>query len=618
MGDTIDRSFRDEFSWADIPWGTHLCQFYDTAFDLLEVLVPYYAEGLGNGDCGVWVASPPISLDQARTALLQAVPDLDAYLARGQMTIVRHDDWYLRCGTLDAQTLLAAWLQSTAAACARGFRGLRVSGDAASLKDNCWSDLLAYEDRVQAAIGAQRMIALCTYPLARCTAAELLDVVRVHDYAIVRRHGAWESVESTQQKRVQQALRKHAEKALRESEERFRSVLEASPDAIARLDLTGRILLANQQAALLAGFDSVAQMRTQVESVFDLLAPEEHDRASAKIRELLEVGIQRDLEYCGVRRDGSRFPAEVSVALEHDALGMPSAMILVLRDVTQRKLAERELHEKRLQAVAASRAKSEFLTNMSHEIRTPMTSILGFSDLLMTPNLGPREQEEFLDGIRRNGEALLELLNAILDFSQIEADRVTLDKACWSLVPFVTDVIEAFRARAQAKGLRLERHFEPPLPETICTDEARLRQILINLLDNALKFTDQGAVRVTVRGSEGDAETQRVQFVISDTGIGIPAERLPDLFLPFMQVDGSATRRHGGVGLGLAIAQRLAEALGGHIEVTSQVGQGSTFRLTIDAGADDRRASLPAVGDLTHACPTLAPAPRSSRACGPT
>jgi PAS domain S-box-containing protein len=588
MGDTIQGGFRDEISWTDVPWGTHLCQFYETSVDLLEVLVPYHTEGLRACQRCVWVVSDPLSIEQARAALQAAVPDLDGYLARGQMTLVRDEEWYLRWGAFDVQTVLAEWLRCATMACAQGFAGLRASGDASALKDRCWKTFINYEDRVQAAIGAHPMIALCTYPLSLYSASELLDVVRVHDYAIVRRNGGWESVESTTQKRMQQTLRKHAEKALHESEERFRTVLETSPDAIARLDLNGRILLANQQAAMLAGYDNVEQMLAHVQSVFDVLAPEEHARAKAKIRELRTVGIQRDLQYHGVRRDGSRFPAEVSVSLERDPLGKPAAMILVLRDVTRRRLAEAELREKRRQAVAASQAKSQFLTNMSHEIRTPMTSILGFSDLLRTPNLGLHEQQEFLDGIRRNGEALLELINTILEFSQIETDHLTLDKGRWPLVPLLEAVVETFRGRAEAKGLRLETHYEPPVPQTLYTDPGRLRQILLNLVGNAIKFTDRGVVRIGVRQRVNAAARPCVQFTVSDTGIGIPAENIRDLFLPFTQVDGSTTRRHGGAGLGLAIAGRLAEALGGGIEVQSAVGRGSTFVLTLGLGANER------------------------------
>jgi PAS domain S-box-containing protein len=595
--DTTSGPFSTGISWADVPWGTHLCQFYETSDDLLEVLVPFFAEGLGTHDCGLWVVSAPLSVEQAIAALRQAIPELDAYLADGQMVIVSHEEWYLQGAALDTSSVLAAWQARTSEACARGFRGLRASGSGAALKNEHWNELLAYESCVQAAISGQRMIALCTYPLAQCNAAEFMEVVRVHDYAIVRRNGEWESLESTSQKHVEQALRKHAEKALRESEERLRTVLETSPDAIARLGLDGRILLANRQAVSLAGFESLEQMLVHTQSIFDLLAAEDHARARENIRALPDVNIHRDVQYCAQRRDGSRFPAEVSVSLERDAAGKPKGMILVLRDVSARKQADEELHERRRQAEAANRAKSEFLANVSHEIRTPMTAILGFSDLLMSPNLGQREQHEFLAGIRRNGLALMELIDAILELSRVEADRLTLKEARWPLRPLVEGVIEALQDRASEKGLRLEAEFHEPLPELIRTDSARLGQILASLVGNALKFTEHGEVRVTVDQTEGSGGARRVRFAVRDTGIGIPAEKLDDLFQPFMQVDGSATRRYGGAGLGLVIARRLAQALGGSIEVTSRLGEGSTFTLVIKVvTVDDERPTSPPPG----------------------
>ena len=254
---------------------------------------------------------------------------------------------------------------------------------------------------------------------------------------------------------------------------------------------------------------------------------------------------------------------------------------------TAELLAANKSLEKLVQvAEAANRAKSEFLANMSHEIRTPMTAILGFSDLLATPNLPAGEQRELLEGVQRNGKALLELITDILDLSRIEADKLSLQMADCSLRQIIDDVISTEQVAATQKKLVLETDYEFPLPETIHTDDVRLRQILVNLIGNAIKFTHRGGVRITLRylrDGDGD-DAARMQFAVSDTGIGIPADKIGQLFRPFTQVDGSASRRYGGMGLGLCISARLAEALGGNIKVTSELGQGSTFVLTIDAG----------------------------------
>ena len=230
---------------------------------------------------------------------------------------------------------------------------------------------------------------------------------------------------------------------------------------------------------------------------------------------------------------------------------------------TERKRAEKSLERAKEAAEAANRAKSEFLANMSHEIRTPMTAILGFTDLLVSPDLAHDEQAEFLEGIRRNGKALLELIGDILDLSRMEADKLTLEKIDCPLQPIIDDVMSITRVQAREKGLELKIDRESPLPESIHTDPGRLRQILVNLIGNAVKFTEQGEIRVAVRCLHEAHKAARIEFVVSDTGIGIAAEKMEELFQPFTQADASASRRYGGTGLGLAVSQRLAKALGG-------------------------------------------------------
>jgi CheY-like chemotaxis protein/anti-sigma regulatory factor (Ser/Thr protein kinase) len=210
-----------------------------------------------------------------------------------------------------------------------------------------------------------------------------------------------------------------------------------------------------------------------------------------------------------------------------------------------------------------------------------MTAILGFSDLLLTPNLNRQDQREYLQGIQKNGQALLELINDLIDISKIEAGNLSVKPANCAIPQVLNDALSIVKIRAEQKGLSLDVNYDEPLPKTIITDPIKLRQILVNLIGNAVKFTEHGGVQVLARCQTLEDRSARIQFVISDTGIGIPPEKLGDLFQPFMQTDSSLTRRHGGAGLGLAISNRLAIALGGDIEVISQAGQGSTFTLTV-------------------------------------
>ncbi|OHB81361.1 MAG: hypothetical protein A2V98_02110 [Planctomycetes bacterium RBG_16_64_12] len=263
------------------------------------------------------------------------------------------------------------------------------------------------------------------------------------------------------------------------------------------------------------------------------------------------------------------------------------AVLLQLSEAASRVIlktrADEALEAAKTAAELANRAKSEFLANMSHEIRTPMTAILGFTDLLLE-HLTEPEAIEAAEIVKRNGKHLLAIINDILDLSKIEADKLQVEKTPWSPRRIVAEVVSLMRVRARDKGLTLTDEYVGQLPETILTDPQRLRQILINLVGNAIKFTDRGGVRIVTRLIGAAAGEHRLQFDVVDSGIGMTGEQVGKLFKPFVQVDMSITRRFEGTGLGLVISSRLAELLGGGIEVESQPGVGSTFRVTVATG----------------------------------
>jgi signal transduction histidine kinase/HPt (histidine-containing phosphotransfer) domain-containing protein len=256
---------------------------------------------------------------------------------------------------------------------------------------------------------------------------------------------------------------------------------------------------------------------------------------------------------------------------------------------------ELELHKREAQlndaqrqareaAEHANRAKSEFLANMSHEIRTPMTAILGFTDMMAQPDQDPHDRAECVQTVRRNALHLLELINDILDLSKIEAGRMTVEQIPVELAAMFAELVSLMRPRATEKGLGFEVTFDGCIPRTINTDPLRLRQILVNLVGNALKFTASGKIHVRIR-SKAAAAGNAIYVEVIDTGIGVSPEQAARLFQPFTQAEESTTRKFGGTGLGLAISQQLAHLLGGQIDVTSEAGVGSTFTLRIDAGS---------------------------------
>jgi signal transduction histidine kinase/CheY-like chemotaxis protein/HPt (histidine-containing phosphotransfer) domain-containing protein len=247
----------------------------------------------------------------------------------------------------------------------------------------------------------------------------------------------------------------------------------------------------------------------------------------------------------------------------------------------------RELHAEAHGRAAeqANRVKTEFLANMSHEIRTPMTAIQGYADLMLDPSLGAQERLEYAVTIRRNSEHLLRLLNDILDLSKMEAGKMTIESARCSPAQIVVDVASLIRVRAKEKSLAFGVVFATPVPATITSDPTRLRQILMNLAGNAIKFTQTGSVRIFVRCEGEGGPAPRITFEVADTGIGLSREQMEALFRPFTQADSSTTRRFGGTGLGLSICKRLANVLGGDITVESLVGRGSSFTLSLPTGA---------------------------------
>jgi signal transduction histidine kinase/CheY-like chemotaxis protein len=245
----------------------------------------------------------------------------------------------------------------------------------------------------------------------------------------------------------------------------------------------------------------------------------------------------------------------------------------------------RDLETARLESLEASRVKSEFLANMSHEIRTPMTAVIGYADLLLDPSIGAGERVNHVQTIRRNGEHLMSLVNDILDISKIEAGKMMVESLPTAPRQVVADVASLMRVRAAEKGLAFDVEFEGAIPETIQSDPTRLRQIVMNLVSNAIKFTDKGGVRTVVRCAPPTAADPRLVIEVADTGIGMTDEEARKLFTAFAQADASTTRRFGGSGLGLAISKRLAGLLGGDIEAQSAPGCGSCFRIKVSTGS---------------------------------
>ena len=341
-----------------------------------------------------------------------------------------------------------------------------------------------------------------------------------------------------------------------------------------RRDGEGRITFVNDAFCALAG----APREALAGSTFALEVIEQGDTA------LKPDGTRvHDQKIAG--RDGARWIAWRDVVVRAGAANGAEVQS-VGRDVTDRVEAERALCEARDQAEAASRAKSRFLAMVSHEIRTPLNGIIGMADLLLDTALTP-EQTTYAKAVKTSGDTLLSLIEEILDFSKIEAGRLDLAIAPFDLAALLEETVELIAPRAQAKGLEIASYLEDGLPRQVMGDAARLRQVLLNLAGNAVKFTEAGGVAVLVEAGAGPHE---ISFLVRDTGIGIAPAQQSRIFGEFEQADSGAARRFSGTGLGLAISQRIVEHMGGGIAVESAPGAGSTFRVTLAvAGRAGRR-----------------------------
>ena len=370
--------------------------------------------------------------------------------------------------------------------------------------------------------------------------------------------------------------RKRAEKDLRESEARLQALIASVDEIVFEFDADGtyRNIWTTNEALLLR-----PKKELLGRSLTDVLGAEEAGPFLEILRRALQTGRGESVEYSlTVQSQEEWFLARVTPILSPDAAS--KTLCMTSRNITDRKRAEAELRRAKEAAEAASQSKSEFLANMSHEIRTPMNGILGMTDLALETDLNP-EQREYLRMVKTSAESLLGLLNDILDFSKIEAGKLDLEVYEFSLRESLGDTFKALGFRAQQKGLELAWRVAPDVPDHLLGDPARLRQMIVNLVGNAIKFTEKGEVVVEV-DKEKDSETGvDLHFRVRDTGIGIPLEKQRMIFEAFTQADGSTTRKYGGTGLGLAITTRLVELMGGKISVESEPKIGSTFHFSL-------------------------------------
>jgi len=501
----------------------------------------------------------------------------------------------------------------------------RLAGSACA--DAIGAEFCAFRDRVQEAFPKDaflREVGARGYVGAVIFAADgqvigVLDAM--HDGPLPRGADDVELMRGSASRAASELVQRRFSAALEASEALTRGILESMSDAMVVARSDGTVAFHNASACTLFRTDAAWLASASLGELLPALESAAAEIGQGDAQTAFEGGAS--LELSAQSPDGTS--VAVAVTIGSFELGGERLRTVVLRDIERRRREEQrlrgyaraleranaDLERSRRKAEQAAAAKTEFLANMSHEIRTPMTAILGFTDILLEDDAANVvEREDALRTIRRNGAYLLEILNDILDFSKIEANRLEIEEVPCAPARIFSDVVDLLQPRAKAKQVRLLLDLDGPIPDRLLSDPVRLRQILMNLVGNAVKFTPAGQVRV---GARYDAADRTLEFGVQDTGIGISENVLADIFEPFRQGDSSMTRRFGGTGLGLAITKRLVERLGGAITVTSTIGSGSRFLVRLPAhpisetgsGSEVLESDTPSTGRMRSALAEL-------------
>jgi PAS domain S-box-containing protein len=540
---------------GSVPWGTHFCQFYQTKQDLIEILVPYFKAGLENNEFCTWITSEPLMVSEAQEAMRKAVKDFDEYLHQGQIEVIPYDEWYLLGGKFNADRVLAAWVSKLEQALARGYSGLRLTGNTLWLERNRWRAFTEYEAKVNNVIGKYNMLAICTYCLDKCDGAAVIDVVRNHQFALVKQKGKWDIIESDIYKQTKQALR--------ENEEDLNRAQAVAHTGSWRLDVRNNQLLWSDETHRIFGIPM--GMTMTYETFLTKVHPEDREYVDREWTAALR-GEPYDIEHRIIVGDEVKWVRE-RAELEFDSQGSLKGGFGTVQDITEHKKLDQ--------------LKDDFIGLVSHELRSPMTVITGAINTVLTEGvyLSEEETRQLLKDAALESESLSHLLTNLMELSRVQAARLVLHTEAIDIRKVVQDAVEEIKRQSSAHQflVKLPRKLPP-----VYADSLRLERILYNLLENAVKYSPQGGeIRVSAR-----PQKEHLLIGVSDQGIGISPADQTKLFAPFQRLEESRPDGVRGVGLGLLVCQRLVEAHGGQIWVKSKPGHGSTFFFTLPLSQD--------------------------------
>jgi signal transduction histidine kinase len=615
--------------YGDLTWGAHFCHLYETPEDLIETLVPFFVAGLANHEQCVWITSQPLGVADATAALAARVPDLAARIADGQILIIDHVDWFARVGGADADTLLRTWTEAEQEALARGYKGVRATGNVSFLQTReGWSDFESFEARVTEAFAGKKLLALCSYHIGTAHACDVLDVVRNHQFALARRKGAWEIIEGS-------AVKEARDLEAQLADARLLQDISATIVQEEEVDVLYQKLIDAAATVTRSDFASLQRFRPEpgTPGKLDLLAHRGFTPHAARTWATVRIDsntpcgealrtrervIAPDLEECGLpapsveafRQTGIRSCQTTPLHSRGGTLvGMisthwrqphaPSERDLHMLDVIARQAAdliERNQSAEALRAyteelLEADRRKDEFLAMLAHELRNPLAPIR--TGLEVLSGSSPEAIPRVVAMMDRQLGHLVNLVDDLLDVSRVSRGKITLKTERVAVSAVIESALETSRPLVERGNHKLTVT-APGQPLWLDADPTRISQVISNIVNNAAKYTpDGGEIRIFA-----ERVAERVEIRVADNGIGIATAMQPRVFELFAQVGDSLDRAQGGLGIGLSLAKKLVELHGGSITVESDgPGRGATFtvQLPLAQAPDESKSRGPGV-----------------------
>jgi C4-dicarboxylate-specific signal transduction histidine kinase len=592
-----------------MPWGTHFCLFYETQADLLETLVSYCKAGLESQEFCLWVVAEPLTAEDARHALKRAVPDFDRYWAEHSIEIVPARDWYLQDGTFDLMRVISGWNEKLARASAKGYAGVRVTGDTAWLEKKDWKDFCEYEESLNHSIANQRLAVLCTYPLVACGAAEILDVVRTHQFAVTKRRGSWDVIETAGHKQAKAEIkrlneeleervvertsqlttlnqelskevleRKRAEEALRRSEAYLAEGQKLTHTGSWACNMVTREMLhSSEEHSRLYGFDP-ERRSPAFQELLQRIHPEDQAGVLENAQRANFAGTDFEAHFRIILPDGA---TRYVHGIGHPVLkpsGDTGEFMGILMDVTERRRADAERERLRqteadLAYVTRVTTMGELTASLAHEIKQPISAAVTNAKTCMRwlgrhdPDVS--EAREAAERLVKDVTRAADIISNISLLFKKDAQQVELV----DVNELIQEMIVLLRSEASRYSISIRSELAEDLPR-VKADRIQLQQVFMNLMLNGIEaMKDIGTSRELTIKSQRD--NRQLLISVSDTGVGVQPEVTEQIFNAFF------TTKPQGIGMGLPISRSIVESHGGRLWATAHSGRGATFQFSL-------------------------------------